>query len=131
MFVQIFQIQFQIFNTQFFIFNNSFKISNIMFFKNFAFILFFALIRRVIFFEWKFICFKFKMTIYFCVFCFDKLNEKKIKKLLKKIFQTNLIDSENILYRKTIFKIKSNQTTWKHRNLTIMKIIFIFMFSVW
>ena len=50
------------------------------------------------------------MTIRFRVFRFDKLNEKKIKKFLKKIFQTNNIDSKNILYRKTIFKIKFNQT---------------------
>ena len=130
--VQISQIQFQILNTQTFVFNNSSKISNIESLKDSAFILLFSLIRRVIFvFEWKLICFKFEMAIRFRVFQFDKLNEKKIEKLLKKNFQTNNIDSENILYRKAIFKIRFNQAIWKHRSLTTMKIIFFVMFFIW
>ena len=40
---------------------------------------------------------------------FGKLKKKKIEKLLKKIFEMKTIDADDILYRKTVEKIKFNQ----------------------
>ena len=40
---------------------------------------------------------------------YDKLTEEKIEKFLKKIFEIQTVNENDVLYRKTVTKIKFNQ----------------------
>lgn len=48
---------------------------------------------------------------------YAKLTEEQIVEVVKDAIAADDIDSENLWFKKSIIKVRTNQSTWKHRTL--------------
>ena len=72
--------------------------------------------------EWHGISTRLEAQLWPWILRYGKLTEDQMVDLVKKAMGRDVVDSDKILFKKALMKVRTNQSTWKHRTLGAMQV---------